>query len=265
MTRGRIWSAILGLFLVLFQASAVLGQESGRVTVDLGPPEAVEAGAAWSLDGGRTWRPPAGSLDLPAGEYTILFKDLAGWTKPAPYPLRIGPRVRATVEASYGRAARGGKLTVKLGPPGLAAREGRWSPDGGTTWHRSGRTAELPAGEYQVSFGLVGGWGRPAMIPVELGDGESVEITAAYGSLIAGPRGLLRVSVRPPEAAMAGARGSVDAGSNWFRPGAVIHLEPGRYRIIFRTLSGWKTPRAKETEVEKDRETEETGLYQEEG
>jgi hypothetical protein len=202
-------------------------------------------------------------MELPAGRYTILFKDAPGWKRPRPHLLELSPRVRATVEARYGRLPRGGKLTVKLGPPGLAVREGTWSPDKGTTWLKSGETAELPAGDYLVSFGQVGGWGRPGEIPVELADGERVEITATYGSLIAGPSGLLRVSVRPPEAAMAGARWSVDAGSNWFKPGSTISLEPGKYRVIFLKLPGWESPRPIETRVEKDRETQESGRYKE--
>jgi len=254
---------VLGLLLALLPLPAALAQETGRVTVNLGPPEVVQAGAAWSVDGGRTWRPSAGTLDLPAGSYAILFRAIPGWKQPQTHPLQISPRTVSTVEVRYGRLPSGGRLTVNLGPPGLVVQEGTWSTDGGITWLKSGQTAELPAGAYVVSFGQVGGWGRPKEIPVELDDGETVEITATYGSLIAGPSGLLRVSLRPSEAVKAGARWSVDAGANWFRHDNTIRLEPGKYRIIFQDLPGWVSPRPVETEVEKDKETREVVRYQE--
>ena len=62
---------------------AVEMQKQGTLTVTLAPTGAVTAGAQWSVDGGTTWRDSGTSPNLVTGAYTITYKDVANYTKPA--------------------------------------------------------------------------------------------------------------------------------------------------------------------------------------
>jgi len=56
---------------------------NGDLVVNIAPAEAVAAGAQWSVDAGGTWNNSGATLSLAAGNYTVTFKDVAGWAKPA--------------------------------------------------------------------------------------------------------------------------------------------------------------------------------------
>jgi hypothetical protein len=52
----------------------------GLLTVTLSPPDAVNAGAHWHVNGG-TYGQDA-SVSLPPGNYTVSFDAVSGWTAP---------------------------------------------------------------------------------------------------------------------------------------------------------------------------------------
>jgi len=244
------------------QIEAAYLRLSGRLEIALEPPEAVEAGAAWSLDQGRTWHSSGEAVELDAGEHQVQFKPLPGWLAPPDGPVTLAARTATAIRGTYRRLPSSGRIQVDLGPP-EALREGAaWSADNGRTWRLSGEAIELPAGSRTIAFKPLPGWAAPEPATVDLSPGGRVRISYLYGAVTGlGRNGWLRVSLGPAEAAGAGAAWSVDAGTNWYRSGQLVRLDPGRYLIMFKELPGFRAPQEIETRVHLGRETSEQGVY----
>lgn len=80
----------------------ILASSPGSLTVTLGPPEAVAAGAQWRRSGTSTWR-AGGSTEtgIPAGSYTIEFCPVPGWVTPATQPVTIASGGAVSTAATY--------------------------------------------------------------------------------------------------------------------------------------------------------------------
>lgn len=247
---------LLGLLLLGAAAQA------GMLTVNINPPEAARAGALWTVDYGKTWFQSGQTLELPPGSYVVGFSEVAGWKTPRQHNLDLGDRVRSTIEAEYGRLRRGGRLKVTIDPPEVARMGAGWSIDNGQTWNPSGGGLSLESGTYTIIFQSQGGWATPQPMTVEVGDGESVEVSSTYGTILTGPSGVLRVIIRPADAVKAGAQWSVDAGHTWFLHNSGLRLEPGEYRITFKSIPGWRTPLPRKVMIKKDKETRDYANYE---
>ena len=73
----------------------------GGVTVTLQPPEAVAAGARWSIDGGPLQVSGASATGLAAGAHTIQFNNLAAWREPDMVQVLVIGGKQTAVTASY--------------------------------------------------------------------------------------------------------------------------------------------------------------------
>ncbi|MBW7865663.1 MAG: PASTA domain-containing protein, partial [Candidatus Hydrogenedentes bacterium] len=73
-------AGFVALFLVL--AGLLPGCEKGNLMVLLAPPEAVDAGAQWNVDGGDWLDSGATIKKIKAGEHVIGFKPVEGWIAP---------------------------------------------------------------------------------------------------------------------------------------------------------------------------------------
>jgi hypothetical protein len=80
-------------------------QHTGSLKVTIQPPEAVTAGAQWKAtrngyDSG--WKNSGDTLtNLPVGQYTVTFKDIPGWTKPADQTVTITKDTTTEVTGTY--------------------------------------------------------------------------------------------------------------------------------------------------------------------
>ncbi len=61
----------------------------GLLTVTLSPPDAVNAGAHWHVNGGTYGH--GASISLTPGNYTVTFDAVSGWTAPASQPVTMQP------------------------------------------------------------------------------------------------------------------------------------------------------------------------------
>lgn len=67
------------------------------ITTTIRPEEAVKAGAQWKVDGKSDWKDSGATvydLSIPEGaigKYTIVFKDVDGWTTPPPVDVLLAP------------------------------------------------------------------------------------------------------------------------------------------------------------------------------
>lgn len=151
----------------------------GTLNVTITPPDAVTAGAAWSVDGGTTWRDPGVAATLPVGSYTVTFKPLAGWTSPANRDVEVMDGQTTNAAGTYTVLATG-TLRVDLAPAGAVTAGARWSVDAGATWRVSGAVVVLPVGSYQVSFNAVAGWQTPTRQNVSVTAAALTEGSATY-------------------------------------------------------------------------------------
>jgi formylglycine-generating enzyme required for sulfatase activity len=85
-----------------FRVTAGLSQvQTGSLSVVLGPDEAVNAGAQWSVDGGG-WRFSGDTaVDLGAGPHTVAYRPVAGYTEPLAHLVTISNKALTTVTATY--------------------------------------------------------------------------------------------------------------------------------------------------------------------
>ena len=88
------------------------GQPSaGSLTVVIEPASAVAEGAAWSLDGGSTWRSSGETVFfLSPGDYLIKFKQLAGWDEKISENMPVFSGGSSTITASYSKGGSPGPI-----------------------------------------------------------------------------------------------------------------------------------------------------------
>jgi spore germination protein YaaH len=124
----------------------------GDLTVTLTPAAAVANGAAWSVDGGATWRASgATATGLLAGRQYYAFRPATGYTAPSTSYTTVTAGTNST--RSYAYTALPGSITVTLAPAEAVAAGAMWSLDGGTNWNESGATVQdLAVKTYAISF-----------------------------------------------------------------------------------------------------------------
>jgi hypothetical protein len=150
-------------FLIPFASIDMAGRGAlrmGSMTVTIAPPDAVAAGAAWSIDGGSSWNESGATLTaVRAGAHTLIFKALPDWTTPTDRTVTVIGGQTATATGRYVRQT--GSLQVIIRPAAAVEGGARWKVDDGE-WRDSGDVAsDLAIGEHTVAFGEVDGWISP--------------------------------------------------------------------------------------------------------
>ena len=70
--------------------SAETAFSGGSLQVTISPPEAIDAGAQWRRVGTSTWLDSGiTETEIPAGQYSVEFSNVAGWTKPGNRTLTV--------------------------------------------------------------------------------------------------------------------------------------------------------------------------------
>jgi len=92
---------ICALVAILYAPAVYSATIPGAVSVSIQPPEAIAAGAHWSIDGGAPQVSAASLSNLDAGTHTLQFTDLAAWAEPDSVEvLLIGGKL-STLTARY--------------------------------------------------------------------------------------------------------------------------------------------------------------------
>ena len=149
--------------------------QSGSLTVTITPAEAITAGAQWNVDGGA-WQSSGDMVNLSVGSHTVTYRDLSGWTTPAPHNVKIAKNKTAKATGKYVQQL--GSLKVTLSPS--KAKAGAWSLDEGS-WLKSGATVKnLLTTPHLVTFMDVDGWVTPAPQQVLVVDRKTTTATGVY-------------------------------------------------------------------------------------
>ncbi len=133
----------------------------------------------WSIDGGKTWKDSGVSVsELQLKEYTVTFKDLEGYTKPADINVEL-TKAAPTVTKSASYKGKPGFIEVTFTPENIA-KEAQWSVDGGANWNDGGAAQEIPSGAYTIQFKEIEGYETPKEQPITVEKDKTVKVTAEY-------------------------------------------------------------------------------------
>jgi hypothetical protein len=230
-------------------------QQVGSLTVTIGPPDAVSAGAEWNVDGGG-WQASGDTVpNLPVGSHKVAFKTITGWNAPSKQTVTIEDSKTKAVDVSY--AQQTGSLKVKITPDAVVTAGAKWYLDG-VGPHDSGTTLSgITVGQHTVSFAQVIGWIGPQDKPVTIKKGMTASITGSYKQ---SSYGWLTVTIAPQGAIDKGAQWNVDGGA-LHSSGETVELSTGNHTVDFTTVDGFDTPSPQNVRVLSGHTTPLTGVY----
>jgi hypothetical protein len=241
---GSITSAVVTLTVL----------PAGSLQVNITPSGAVDAGAQWRVDGGA-WQASGTSIcNVGAGDHTVAFSNIAGWTTPTKQPVAVV--LNQTTVATGVYVQQFGRLQVTLSPAGAIILGAQWQLDGGA-WQDSGATlTNIPVATHTVSFSAVPGWTSPTNRSVAIASNQTAHITGIYQQ-----QGAVQVTIGPAAAVTAGAQWQVDGGA-WQNSGVTVsNLAPGSHTISFSTITNWTKPSDQVVAVVSSQTTNVTASY----
>jgi serine protease AprX len=156
-------------------------QATGSLRVVLEPQEAVDAGAAWRVDGGD-WRPSGDTVaNLAVGQHPLDFATVNGCAAPSSQSVTVAGGKLTEAGGTY--QCQAGSLVVTILPQRAADAGARWNLDGGV-WQISGATlAGLDAGQHAVGFKTVKGWVAPPAQSVTIAEDQTTTTARTYTPL----------------------------------------------------------------------------------
>jgi hypothetical protein len=230
----------------------------GALIIYIDPPEAIDAGAMWRLQGSETWL-RSGEADqyAPAGQSIVEFTDLKGWERPADQTVNVIRGRTATLNVSY--TPMWGSLSVTIEPHEAADAGAMWRRQGTDIWLRSGETEnEVPTGDYTIEFSSVKYWVGSSAAQVSIESSQTTSLTASYQR----QKGFLTVNIEPAEAITGGAEWKLKGEDDWHRSGRVLQNAPaGEVIVQFKSIAGWNRPEDMVVTVDPQRPTTTSAIY----
>lgn len=244
----------------------------GSISVDMQPPEAVTAGASWQLTSGPEtgWQTNAAVVtDLPVGEYTIVFTNLAGWLQPSNRTVEVSDGAQTNVTAEYLEILpTSGAVFCAIAPTGAVAAGAQWRLTTGTEtdWRNAGSGLLVDTGDYRMVFRSVEDWMRPGYVDLEVTGGSYTDVNAVYTNLAEG-FGAIFVDLGPTNAVTAGAQWRLreEPYTNRVDSGQGLAVTQGAYRATFKTIHGWGQPDDRSLDVVAGSTVETNADYEELG
>lgn len=222
-----------------------------RVVTDPPVPSRMSIDGQWS----NTWA--VNGIELPAGEHTVCFGDVPGWTAPSCGTVEVVADMVHEIAPSFEER---GWLQVQTEPavPALITVDGAPA----NNW---GVYTDLPTGAHTVCFGAVDGYEPP--------DCEDVTVTAGATTTVVGEfsenpsasgfsdSGMLRVETVPAVASQISIDGHVADtwGLDW------VEMLPGTHEVCFGDVAGFSTPECETVTVTEGETTEVTGAFARQG
>lgn len=244
---------------VLNQVYVSYERMKGNLKVNIVPAGAVSSGAGWKLSTESEWKNSGESISIDTGNYTVEFKDIAGYTSPSAVPAVVFLNNETELTGTYSPLL--GFLRVTILPAGASA--GRWSVDGGSSWHSSGTTIEIPIGSYTVQFEDFNPsvWTPPSSAVVSVTNNNTTSYSGTYsestGSLVVIIKpDYLRMGMNPSPGTNPYAMWTINnfstkniAHSSESASGTTMSV--GSYSVKFTDVVGYSTPSPVATTITK--------------
>ena len=256
MRKMTYYYAVVVICFFIF-CSAQAAFSSGSLEVTIGPPEAVDAGAQWRRVGTSTWFDSGiTEAEIPVGQYSVEFSNVAGWTKPGNRRVEIKDVNPAYATGTYTRQQ--ASLVVTIIPEEAVYAGAQWRVDGGD-WLGSGETQKVFVGEHQLQFRVVEGWIEPSDRTVTLTEPRTTLVTVAYIPKI----GSLQVFIEPAGARGEGAQWRRQGTDTWQNSGFTEEQIPvGACTVEFKGIPGWAKPADQTVNIIENEMTTATGTYE---
>ncbi len=160
-------------------------KQTGLLRITVEPSEARNAGAQWRRTGTTTWRDSGTTeTNIPLGTYTVEFKDVEGWNKPANITLNINADQTSTATGTYTKTKQTGSLQITIEPAEARNAGAQWRRKGTSTWRDSGATEiSVPTGTHTVEFKDIGGWNTPGNTTVNINANQTTTATGTYAQI----------------------------------------------------------------------------------
>jgi hypothetical protein len=246
----------------LIPVRGIYSEQLGALQVILLPAEAVQAGAAWWIQG-LGGRIGGQTVPLPVGEHLVEFRSVPGWI-PEAQTATVRIRSGQTTQITQNYRPSSGSVSVTIEPAGARAAGAQWQVGISALLNSGGVLTGLSAGRHQVTFKEIPGWSRPETMQVEVRSDQSIQVTGTYTET-----GSLTVFINPPEAKELGAQWGVSLGganeSPWQDSGATVsNIRPGTQRLRFKSLNDarWTTPEAINVTIASGQTTRTIAVYQ---
>lgn len=213
---------------------------AGKLQVTINPDDAVTSGALWFVDREQNgWHKSGETINLLAGSHVVVYRPLAGWTKPSDKQIAVTANETATTSGTY-QLLPTGTLQVTISPDDAVTSGALWYVDRESNgWHKSGDTISLPVGNHIVVYRALAGWVRPGNQPVIVTADQPATASGTYQPL---PIGKLQVTIGP-DAVASKAMWCVDQEERgWHKSGETINLMAGSHVVVFSSVSGWVKP-----------------------
>ena len=226
----------------------------GSLQVFITPVGVVSAGARWQLDGG-IWQASSSVVsNLVAGNHTVAFTNIAGWTTPTNQTIMVNLNQTTVVTGLY--VQQFGSLQVVLSPAGAVSEGAQWQVDGGA-WQTGGATlTNVTVGSHTVAFSSIAGWTAPTNQAVNITSNQTTRLTAIYQG-----QGSLQVMLVPTGAIVSGAQWQVDGGA-WMSNGMIVSgLSRATHTVSYKPASGWVAPANQSVSILANQLTVTNGLY----
>ena len=184
--RGWITPSTQSVNILSGQTTSSTGiylQQTSSLTMNLSPAAAVSAGAAWKIDGGAWQASGATASGVAAGQHTITFKSVQGWTAPPAQTTFTTSGQTTSVTAAYVQQT--GSITVNISPAAAMSAGAMWKIDGGP-WQASGATTSgLAFGQHTIAFNDVSGWTTPAAQTLNITNERTASAAGSYAAIVA--------------------------------------------------------------------------------
>ncbi len=172
--RANQTTAIYGTY------AAVVGSQTGSLSVTIDPPAVITNGARWRVDGGLMRSSGTLVSGLSVGNHTVSFTPVGGWTTPVPQTVSVTANMTAITIGNYVAIPQTGLLEVTIKPAAILPGA-QWQVDGNGTWQNSAATvANVSVGKHLVTFTPIAGWTMPGSAIVSIKDKSLTKVTGTY-------------------------------------------------------------------------------------
>lgn len=156
----------------------------GDIKTSIKPSGAFAGGAMWRLSFQQGWRKP-GTIahGVEPGTYTIRYKPIEGWIKPADEEILVESDKRTLVTGTYIKKDEQpdyGFLKVILKPNSARENNARWKIFGSDKWRKSHAKIKFPVGTARIKCNRIKGFQRPSTRTAEIQAGKLTVVEVVY-------------------------------------------------------------------------------------
>ncbi|MHC4084262.1 MAG: hypothetical protein ACYSU5_03510 [Planctomycetota bacterium] len=217
--------------------------QAGSAQVTISPPEAIDDGAQWRVDGGPWYDNNDIQTNLAIGMHTVEYRQIGNWNEPNSETLLINFAQTTKTSGTYAQA---GSLKVTISPQEVIDANAKWRVDGGPWRDSNDIHTHLSVGPHTVEYKPVYSWFEPNSRTVQI---DHAQMTIASGTYIR-KTGSLQVTILPQAAVDANAQWRVDGGtwrdSNDIEP----NLPIGLYTVEYKPVTSWIEPNSHTVQID---------------